>query len=208
MVRMFCTLTEAANKLETAEADLEAMLKEGMLREFRDGPHRFLKITDLKTLAAGEGIKANRKPSPGSPSERDPSQPVGNVRAAAPHAGPVEIRLPATAAVVTKAKPPHARTAGPAHQAARSAASQSTAPQPERRQVSHASRSQGAGRPLPIPAFHARRATPQVHEMSLGQWIWAGLVDDRPHTILVLLFMVVVVVCGIAGAAYLVSRML
>jgi hypothetical protein len=44
--------------------------------------------------------------------------------------------------------------------------------------------------------------------MSLREWIWAGLLDDRPGTLIFLLFGVLVAVCGVTGALYLLSQVL
>jgi hypothetical protein len=44
--------------------------------------------------------------------------------------------------------------------------------------------------------------------LSLGDWIWTGLIDDRPHTILVLLGMVLVGAATIAGIGYLLTQVL
>jgi hypothetical protein len=42
--------------------------------------------------------------------------------------------------------------------------------------------------------------------MSLRQWLWMGLLDDRPHVILALLGAVLLGICTVAAAAYFVTR--
>lgn len=64
MAQMFCTLKQAADRLETTEAEIEAMLNDGILREFRDGSHRLLKVADLAGLTVSAGVtEAERRPA-------------------------------------------------------------------------------------------------------------------------------------------------
>ncbi len=51
MSHMFCTLQEAAQTLNASEDEIRALLERGLLREFREGPHRLLKETDVDALA-------------------------------------------------------------------------------------------------------------------------------------------------------------
>lgn len=51
MARTFCTLEEAAGRLCATVDELESMLAEGLVQEFRDGPGRFLRSTDVQALA-------------------------------------------------------------------------------------------------------------------------------------------------------------
>jgi hypothetical protein len=204
MVHTFCTLTQAAAMLETTEPELRAMLEEGTLREFRDGPHRFLKMADLKALMVAHGVAGDRKPSPGIRRERKPSQPADSIPAAAPYRH--DIKLPATAAVISRTGHSRMRPSGNTLRAAPSAASRPSTSPPPHRQVPGANHPQSLRPAAAAPTFNARRAKPQMHEVSFREWVWAGLIDDRPHTIVVLSLIVVAGVCGLAGAVYLLSR--
>jgi hypothetical protein len=44
--------------------------------------------------------------------------------------------------------------------------------------------------------------------MSLRQWIWTGLIDDSPLAIFIVFGTVLIGVCALAGAAYLLLRAL
>ena len=61
MAQMFCTLKQAADKLETTEAQIEAMLNDGILREFRDGSSRLLKVADLTGSGRSNGLGDRRR---------------------------------------------------------------------------------------------------------------------------------------------------
>lgn len=62
MARKFCTLEEAAGRLSTTEDQLEAMLAEGLLQEFRDGTGRFLRAADVNTLLIKQGPSVQTLP--------------------------------------------------------------------------------------------------------------------------------------------------
>ncbi len=63
MSRMFCTLKEAAETLHASEDQIQALLEKGLLREFREGPHRLLKEADVGALAAVGQQRAERPPA-------------------------------------------------------------------------------------------------------------------------------------------------
>jgi len=44
--------------------------------------------------------------------------------------------------------------------------------------------------------------------MSLRQWLWTGVRDDRPHTLIALALTILAGVCGLIGAAYLLGQVL
>lgn len=248
MARMFCTLEEAARKLEMTEAELEAMLAEGTLREFRDGSRRLVKVADLaaaglhpairvhgnpaglacptavrpKRIAAGPGrlSAASQRPRPVS------SRPQADARGPEPS----EIKLPLSAAVVTRNRygfPParqvrrdrpttrceyadsrdvertmHDRTMASQSRAYRTPAKAGPGCEPGY----PACRPNGTGYPA-APAFRARQARPQTRDMSLKEWIWAGLINDQPDTLIVLLAATIATIGSLTAAVYLlVSR--
>lgn len=62
MSRMFCTLKEAAETLHASEDQIQALLEQGLLHEFREGPHRLLKEADVGALVSvGAGGTADRR---------------------------------------------------------------------------------------------------------------------------------------------------
>jgi len=263
MVRMFCTLPQAADKLKITEAEVEAMLGRGVLREFREGSTRLVKISDLAAVAgsisgpqrtaraghstAGSGKKKAR--SAGSTArarslaassrtrtavvrqEQAVMQPPRKVRASAVTACEAEIKLPSSAAARTERSVDSRPDS--------SAQSDVIADPPELEQYFDYPNVDPAGRldiyhaiaserrPTRIPprpaqltpgagvshrhrarAFRSRRRKPQAGELSLKDWAWTGLIDDRPHTILVLLGMIIVGATTIAGIGYLLMQAL
>lgn len=68
MAGMFFSLQEAAEKLKKTEAELKQLVKQGKLREFRDGPHLLFKIDEVEALMADTSIMT-------PPSAPEPSEP-------------------------------------------------------------------------------------------------------------------------------------
>jgi len=198
MVRMFCTPEEAAKKLNATETELETLLEDGALQDFRAGSSRFLKIADVDALLAGQGPIA-LQPPPETRSKTKLPKPTDD--SGRTSADAEEIRLPACAAVRVRTRHPQSRPAA--------------APPAPRRRVCAASRNlpprQPAvprGEPCPAvrgvpsaPAFPAYRVTPQTREMSLREWLWTGLRDDQPHTLIVLALTVLAGTCGVIGGS-------
>lgn len=56
MAGMFYSLEEAAEKLHKSEAELKEIVKEGKLREFRDGPNILFKVEEVEALLSEEAI--------------------------------------------------------------------------------------------------------------------------------------------------------
>jgi len=56
MAGLFYSLKEAAEKLNKTEGQLKEMVKEGKLREFRDGPNILFKVDEVESLAVDEGV--------------------------------------------------------------------------------------------------------------------------------------------------------
>lgn len=62
MAGMFCSIEEAAQRLGRTEEDLKEMIKQGTLREFRDGPSLLLKVDEIEEIARQEGIEPTTEP--------------------------------------------------------------------------------------------------------------------------------------------------
>ncbi len=56
MAGMFCSLQEAAAKLNKTEEDVKQLAKDGKLREFRDGPNLLFKIDEVEALMTETGV--------------------------------------------------------------------------------------------------------------------------------------------------------
>jgi excisionase family DNA binding protein len=63
MAGMFYSLQEAAEKLNLTEQQLKEFVKEGKLREFRDGASVLFKINEVEALASETSIKMSKEPS-------------------------------------------------------------------------------------------------------------------------------------------------
>jgi len=205
MAQMFCTLKQAADKLETTEAQIETMLDDGILREFRDGSRRLLKVADLAGLtvaaspASNGGHHAQRKAGP-------PRAELDNEACALPD---LEIKLPPSAAVTTKVSP--ARTTAPqraSRPALKPAGQRQVPPTIVRKPVAARRRRSPPHAAVITSPVTTPRPRPQTYEMSLRQWIWTGLLDDSPLAIFMVFGIVLLGACAVAGAAYLLIRVL
>jgi hypothetical protein len=207
MVQMFCTLKQAADKLKTTEAQIETMLNDGLLREFRDGSSRLLKVADLAGMIATSRTSAGGKRSARAQGKAGSPQPSHMNRM--PASFDAEIKLPAApVATMTVSLPRETATRRPAR-----CARHSSAP----RQVLRATTHKPAATPPrqrppravvispPVTPQHAR---PQTYEMSLRQWLWTGLLDDSPLAIFIVFGTVLLGACAVAGAAYLLVQAL
>jgi len=68
MAGMFYSLQEAAEKLNKTEDEIKQIVKEGGLREFRDGPNLLFKVEEVEALMSGTGIMPSEQaPEPQTP---------------------------------------------------------------------------------------------------------------------------------------------
>ncbi len=187
MAQMFCTLKQAADKLDTTEAQIEAMLNDGVLREFRDGSSRLLKVADLAGLAVTGDSATGPKRSTRARRKAESTRP-------APAPLDTDIKLP-PAPVAT------AEFDRPARQARTSrAAACRTAASPGRRNPPRAV--------VISPTPAAQRLKPPEYQMSVREWIWMGLIEDNPVAIFIVFGTVILGVCALAGAGYLLVQAL
>jgi excisionase family DNA binding protein len=191
---MFCTLQEAARTLHADEDQIEALLRQGVLSEFRAGEHRLVRETDVGALALLCQPAAARSPAhPARPGTRASCRGIR----AKPKVKHPTIRPGAQSAGTTprasgkhKTKDMEPRTHGPARGT------------PDRR----------LQRPAPAiiaPASPVRRGpspiieTRPVESLSVRQWFWAGLVQDRPAAIALLAGLVLLLLAAVvAGACF------
>ncbi len=90
MAGMFYSLQEAAEKLNKTEEEVKQIVKEGSLREFRDGPNLLFKVEEVEALMSGAGIM----PSEQAPETQTPTPEVQEPEALEPEAVAPEIPEP------------------------------------------------------------------------------------------------------------------
>ncbi len=63
MAGMFYSLKEVAEKLNKTEEEVQEIVRQGKLREFRDGPNLLFKADEVETLMSDTDIMSTQKPS-------------------------------------------------------------------------------------------------------------------------------------------------
>jgi len=63
MAGMFYSLQEAASKLNKTEEEIKEIIKQGRLREFRDGPNLLLKVDEVEALMSDTSMAASKEAS-------------------------------------------------------------------------------------------------------------------------------------------------
>ncbi len=184
MSHMFCTLREAAQTLNASEDQIKALLERGLLQEFRQGPHRLLREADVGALALKQR-ELRERPSPTAPSQ---DHRVKTSR-------PAETGLP------------HSVMAGPR------LPQQPGSPEGQRRRRQRGMIVPGRGG---MPYTDARGAYPHRAQetgprrpdrrpsdrLSVRQWFWMGLVQDRPVAIALLSGLVFALVAALGAGLW------
>ncbi len=192
MSHMFCTLQEAAQTLNASEDQIRALLERGLLQEFREGPYRLLKEADVDALARKQAQR--RAPEAPAPPRGESSSP----RPQATKAGhPAPTGLPRS----TRASSPPPPEPKP--------------PDPGRRRQAHGTSSPGP-RGMPYrdtreaDLRQARETTPPrpdyrpSRHLSLGQWFWMSLIQDRPLALALLSGLILALLAAlVAGLCFL-----
>jgi hypothetical protein len=176
---MFCTLEEAAERLETTVVEIERMIDNVVLREFRDGPGRFVKTADIEA-AAHPCTTAVRHARPAHLPSASRAHVDAVLRGDDILSPPADAR-PARADY--RQRRPH-------------------------RQPGAAQRRRDARPRRPQQAAPREPTAPCGQRLSLKQWLWMGLLDDRPHVLIVVLIFATAGACGLAGAIYLLTQWL
>ncbi len=201
MVSIFCTLREAARQLHVSEEQVEAMLRDGLLREFREGSCRLLRSTDVATLAAIRCDPSGREWQPTGSESGASSGSEDTCSETWAGAGPrsagsyteAQVKLPRRAAAATRV--PGARTVRP--KARRPSHAQTVATRDLRRGRSMPRHPRVAGYPSrPL----ARQVYMQPQSLSFQQWLWNGLTQDHPVAIGVLFGLVLLVLSALVAA--------
>jgi len=63
MAGMFYSLQEVIEKLSKSEEEIIEIVKQGRLREFRDGPNLLFKVDEVEALMSDTSVMASKKPS-------------------------------------------------------------------------------------------------------------------------------------------------
>jgi hypothetical protein len=71
MAGMFYSLQEVAAKLNKTEEEVKEIIKQGRLREFRDGPNLLFKVDEVEALMSDTSIAASRKASAKAKQEKE-----------------------------------------------------------------------------------------------------------------------------------------
>jgi excisionase family DNA binding protein len=69
MAGMFYSLQEAAEKLNTTEEQVGKLVREGKLREFRDGANVLLKVDEVEALMPDTSVTASEEKTPAEPEQ-------------------------------------------------------------------------------------------------------------------------------------------
>ncbi|MHC4643327.1 MAG: helix-turn-helix domain-containing protein, partial [Planctomycetota bacterium] len=69
---MFYSLKEVAEKLNKTEEEIKEIVREGKLREFREGPHSLFKVDEVEALMSDPGIMLSKEPP--APSVQKPDE--------------------------------------------------------------------------------------------------------------------------------------
>jgi excisionase family DNA binding protein len=210
---MFCTLKEAAAWLRTSESDLRTMLADGVLREYRDGANRLLRIADVRTLAAARFSDDQPYQRPAASVDKDLP---GNDDHLPAEAYVPDIRLPRSGTVMIEAP---VRQTSTVHRSDSSESSFASSVAPRTHSVSGPSgpdpdlsrerrepcrrRETGTTRTrandyAPLPAW----PRPRVERTSVRKGLWTGVVEDRPSAIITVLILAIGVVSALAAGVY------
>ena len=181
MSHMFCTRREAAQTLNASEDQIKALLEQGLLQEFRQGPHRLLREADVDALALKQRQRRERQSPTALPRDHraKASRPA---EIGLPHSVPADSRLPQ--------RPGSQERAGRGRQRGMNVPGRGGIPYTEVR---------GA-----YP-YRARETEPRRPDrLSVRQWFWMGLVQDRPVAIALLSGLVLALVAAlVAGLCFL-----
>jgi len=120
MAGMFYSLQEAAEKLKKTEEELKRLVRQGKLREFRDGPHLLFKIDEVEALMADTGIMAAKEPSPPEAPELElPEMEIPEMETAEPQAPQFETpEAEISEAEIPELETPEVEAPAPTEQAA------------------------------------------------------------------------------------------
>ncbi|NLH41554.1 MAG: excisionase family DNA-binding protein [Planctomycetes bacterium] len=197
-VRRFCTLEEAAERLNITQAQIQRLLARGLLREFRDGPHRLLRTADVGAILEARTRRLERQGQPIEPGASRPRPPRGDH--GSPRDPDRDSRTPSQDAALRPSPKKGPRTR-------RAKSNNNVNPRSDGRmrpQAGSIERPQlSDGRRRSRRHMKAPEGLPQ-QSLSVREWFWDGLLQDRPIAIALLSAMALLALCGlVAGACWL-----
>jgi len=190
MVHTFCTLKEAAETLHVSEEQVEAILQNGILREFREGSYRLLKAAEVDALAAANGPSQN----PDCGAEIDTFlDPPSQMRL--PHCAAVTIQPPQRGVPrprnTERVRQQAAPASGQAHARVNTYYANAGAYQHKRKKSTQQTK----------PPVHG-----QAQSLSVREWLWSGLTQDRPVAIAILFGLVLTILAALAAGVCLLAE--
>lgn len=201
MAGMFYTFEEAAEKLNKTEQELKGLVKQGKLREFRDGTASYFKIDEVEAFASEEGItvapEAPEAEEPAYvPSEPESYQPEEQEVAPAEYEEE-EMELPELEGIeaeVPAEEPEMADTEAlmeeiPAAEVAKAEKTATAKPKKA------AKKSRSKARPR-------IKRTSKPQRLSFRQWLLFGLTEDNPVAIFVLVLLFCIILVAFAALGY------
>lgn len=208
MIRKFCSVKEAAERLGATEDQIETLLSKGMLREFRNGPHRLLRTADVGAIVVAKNRRLERQGQPRTPATTRASSSRHNGRSQA-HPAPSRAARPAIRLPRSAAGAPPAVRRNDSRPIITEEDRQGVA-DPER--AARKPRSAGSPRRPRLserPRAGTRRSDPEVRTqrqtLSLREWFWAGLLQDDPVAIILLCGCVLLILSAAAAGVYMVK---
>jgi len=196
MAHVFCTLAEAAKKLKATEGEVEVLLGKGMLREFRDGPHRLVKTADVGTLVRTRPARPKNRNCPPTPQRTRQTRTVRSPSARTNRSA--ETRLPRCAvATVTRTVTPTVDSQ-PRNQPRRRPPATRESGRPAASRTAHTPRHSVGPR-------HQAVTSPPAP--SVKQWFWSGLTQDRPLVIAILSGLALLILTGTVVGVCLLAEM-
>jgi excisionase family DNA binding protein len=172
--RKFCTIQEAAERLGATQEKIEMLLRKNVLHEFRDGPHRLLRTAEVGALVAARIRRLERQGQSPTQEAADPAGPSQNQRPAAGRSQGVRVPRSPTPSSRGDLRPKTVRDAR-TRQTPRS-----------RTPVRESSPGSPAGRSRASRSRGKPRAAAPRPSLSVREWFWSGLIQDRPVTIALL----------------------
>jgi hypothetical protein len=180
MSRMFCTLQEAAETLHANEEQIRTLVEQGVLHEFREGPHRLLKEAEIGALALVQQCRSEAPQPLAAPKDahRPPARPRARRREDRRHR--------------TEDRRRRRPSSGEARLSKSALRTPACVPRPHRTVPAEAR----------IPP-----ARPVTFRPSVRQWFWIGLVQDHPVVIALLSGFVLLALSALgAGLCWLAER--
>jgi excisionase family DNA binding protein len=207
MICRFCTLKEAAERLDATQDQIEDLLRKGILREFRDGSRRLLRAADVAAIAAARDRRIMRRGRTSQAQDTtDPFAPEEEIRPGCGRSG--TIRAPRSTAGVSQA--PRRGAERPETPEIGRKGRDFAAGDPRHKPASPRSVGQpGLSGGLPTARRRMRPETkPPQPSLSVREWFWTGLTQDRPVTIALFSTLVLLVLSALAAGAYMLADIL